>query len=233
MDNATIAEREGGRFVSKLTFIVAALLLPLVAFLGYGTQAAQATTGCPDTETVCPNALDFGTVVVDDTSAKKLITIDNVDAAVPLVIDDVSILGDGADFDVSLADGSPITGPIIVAPGEITVLAVKFNPKVTGTRNATINLLSSNPLIDLRSINLTGKCVNNTKPAITKVKPNGRVKDRTPAIGATVRDAQTNLAKRNMKRSWTASGLRSSPTIARRTGSSSRRRGSCRSAGTR
>ena len=128
MDNATIAEREGGRFVSKLTFIVAALLLPLVAFLGYGTQAAQATTGCPDTETVCPNALDFGTVVVDDTSAKKLITIDNVDAAVPLVIDDVSILGDGADFDVSLADGSPITGPIIVAPGEITVLAVKFNP---------------------------------------------------------------------------------------------------------
>ena len=199
MDNATITEHGGGRSVNRFTFVVAALLLPLVAFFGYGTQAAQASTGCPDTQTVCPNALDFGTVVVDDTSVKKLVTIDNVDATVPLVIDDVSVLGDGADFDVSLADGSPITGPITVAPGETTVLAVRFNPKVVGPSDATLNLLPRNPLIDLPSIDLSGDCVANSKPAITKVKPKGEIKDRTPAIKATVRDAQTDLLKRNVK----------------------------------
>ncbi|MDQ4106921.1 MAG: hypothetical protein M3157_07095, partial [Actinomycetota bacterium] len=43
--------------------------------------------------------------------------------------------------------------------------------------------------------------VFNTAPAITAVRPapNARTKDRTPTISATVRDAQTDLAKSNIR----------------------------------
>jgi subtilisin family serine protease len=63
------------------------------------------------------------------------------------------------------------------------------------------------PLPAMAGITVTGDMVDaraavadpNTAPTIKSPKPTGKIHDRTPLIGATVSDAETNLTKGNMK----------------------------------
>ena len=95
--------------------------------------------------TVAPASLGFGSVIAGVTSAAKTVTLTNSN---PVAITFASITGSG---DYALANGCPVS----MDPNTSCTLSVTFTPPATGTRPATLDILSdatSSP----QKVNLTG-----------------------------------------------------------------------------
>lgn len=172
-------------------------VLPIVSnsnFAG-GSQVPLTGQGVNPIASPDPGNLDFGKQVVATTSAPRPVTVTNTGVGT-LTIGSASLGGANPGQFVL---GSPAL-PVSLPEGASTTFDVRFAPTVTGIRSAEL-VINSNASGSPLGVPLAGNGVFNTAPAITAVRPapNARTKDRTPTISATVRDAQTELAKSNLR----------------------------------
>ena len=84
-----------------------------------------------------PAAIDFGEVVVGQTSDPETVTLQNTSSG-PITINGASITGaNAANFTENLA------GSVVVNPGQTTTIDVTFSPSATGGRNGTLEVQHS------------------------------------------------------------------------------------------
>lgn len=76
----------------------------------------------------------------------------------------------------------------------------EFSAEYTGgdERAQTINFRNGEAVYQIKYVVDRPPSENNTAPTIDSVKPTGKIRDRTPLIGAVVRDAETDLSQGNI-----------------------------------
>ena len=112
--------------------------------------SGQATEVAVPSLTVSPSALDFGLVVVGDSSEATL-TLENSGSA-PLVISEVKLAGEDADHFRLL---TPLDG-VELPPDDDTTLALRFHPASKGTKSARLTVVSNDPDSSSKTVNLVG-----------------------------------------------------------------------------
>jgi Tol biopolymer transport system component len=99
---------------------------------------------------VAPDALDFGDVVVGDSSAPQDVTVTSVGTA-PLVVSAVALDGPGA---ATFTSGGDCVGAVL-APGAACTISVTFTPAIGGPQNAGL-VVSTNAANSPHLVRLTG-----------------------------------------------------------------------------
>jgi hypothetical protein len=126
-------------------------------------------TGIPGVprSTLASSSFDFGGVPVDNRTtphqADQVLRITNESSCIlcDLTINSVAISGPSAgDFSVVGAPSTPFT----IGAGNHVDLTVRFNPQVSGIRNATLTVNSDDPANPVQVVSLTGEGL---LPAIT------------------------------------------------------------------
>ncbi len=108
-----------------------------------GTGVAPAITAAPD-------PVNFGSQLVNTSSAAQTLTITNTGTA-DLVVSGLSLGGANAgDFSIS-----PASLPVTIAPGAATQISVAFQPLAAGARTASL-LIASNAAGSPKSVALSG-----------------------------------------------------------------------------
>jgi hypothetical protein len=128
---------------------VAALTLTDSA-AGSPQTIALSGTGTAPIASLSPGSLNFGSQLVNTTSALLPITVSNSGTAA-LVISQLLVSGSNSgDFSLAAA-----ARPIMVAPGNSTTLVVSFTPAAAGARSAVLNV-SDNAGGSPQSVTLSG-----------------------------------------------------------------------------
>lgn len=124
-------------------------------------MAAGALTAPADAQapavTFTPTSLTFGSQAVGTTSAPQSVTVTNSGTA-NLFINGVSITQAGLDFNTDEACAG-----LTLAPGTSCSMSVVFNPSLTGTRTATLNV-TDNAAGSPQTVPLTGTGTGTNPP---------------------------------------------------------------------
>ena len=136
------------------------------------TLNGTGTLGSPQAS-LSPSTLNFGTQGVGSTSGPQTAILTNNGNA-PLSITGIGVAGTNAgDFlESDNCSVLPLVGGTL-QPGGSCILNVTFNPTVTGSRTATLNMTDNAPASPQTvSLSGTGTVNPNTQPAIASVSPN-------------------------------------------------------------
>jgi uncharacterized repeat protein (TIGR01451 family) len=111
---------------------------------------------------VDPASIDFGTVMVDSSSAPASVTISNHGGA-DLILGGLSLVGaDVADFNIVSDNASSVTLP----PGQSANVSVQFSPLTTGDKEAALQIPSNDEDESNVHVLLTGKASPKLQPDI-------------------------------------------------------------------
>src|SRR6266481_1480470 len=122
-----------------------------IALSGIGANPAPAVT-------LAPTSLDFGTVLIPNMSAAKMVTLTNSGTA-PLTINSIAASGDFAQTNTCG------TLPAMLAANANCMISVTFTPTATGTRTGTLTI-TDNAAPGTQTVTLTGTGTN-TPPDFT------------------------------------------------------------------
>ncbi len=116
---------------------------------------------------VTPAGIDFGDVMVGDSSERIVMISNNGDA--DLTVNSIDLTGSAADFTLNTdADPYPCGSlPAVISPGASCTVSVGFTPMSAGSRSTDLQISSNDPDEGTVTVPLSGNGVVDSPPTIT------------------------------------------------------------------